>query len=202
MSLCCIGGVCVPTSAVWAVLALCLRWILEKVVRATGWVPPLWLQKLGVPAAAVASGKCCNGTSSHSSNCTTKQPANVSVPDDTVKPADMPHITDEDDWKALLSSSSSSSEHTLVVAKMTATWCKPCQQIQPTFGRLATQYAKSSAAFCTVDVDDCDEVAASFNVAMMPTFLIVNKADGNVVDRYAGSDAQQLSNFLAQHLAT
>ena len=83
-----------------------------------------------------------------------------------------------------------------VVVKFTATWCRPCKAIQPTYALLASDYG--TAAFCSIDVDELDEVAASLQVAMMPTFCVFQ--GGAVVERYAGSSEDQLRAFLAKHL--
>lgn len=94
-----------------------------------------------------------------------------------------------EEWKQFLASNQT------VVAKFTATWCRPCKAIQPTYELLASDY--ESTAFCTIDVDELDEVAASLQVAMMPTFCIFR---AGTVERYAGSSEAQLRAFLADNL--
>ena len=47
--------------------------------------------------------------------------------------------------------------------------CGPCRQIAPVYERLSTKYP--NVVFLKVDVDDCDQVAASNNVSAMPTFV-------------------------------
>ena len=188
MALCCIGGVCVPYTAVLPLVALALKWMLGQLVAA-GLMPRAWLDKLGVsiPTTASTSTDCCAA-------------ATTVVVDD-----DMPHVTDAAAWEALWKNHSN---QTVVVAKMTAQWCKPCQHIQPTFAQYAATYhdkdkddnKKKHVTFCTVDVDGCDTVAAAYHVSMMPTFLILQGDDRVVVDRYAGSHAGELTAFLAKHL--
>lgn len=211
MALCCIGGVCVPYSAFLPVLALCLKWILTKFVQA-GIVPQTWLERAGLDkvignVSTTKSTSCCQ---ENKTCCDAKTMDIASQP-----VAQMPHMQDADEWCALWKENSTRNDNadatttttttTTLVAKMTASWCRPCKEIQPHFGKLASHYSKTltSTKFCTVDVDGCDQVAAKFNVAMMPTFLVLRRTSNGVievVDRYAGSDAAQLTNFLAQHL--
>ena len=203
MPICCIGGVCVPWE-ILPLLALCLKFVVDKLAQA-GLLPEAWAKKLGVHVAGVTcankgsdcckdAGDCCNDAGdccNDAGDCCND--GSCDVPD--TEPAEMPHITDEKDWEDLLKKNAKG----FVVAKMTASWCRPCKAVQPAFGRLAGKYA-DAAAFCTVDVDECDEVASSFNVSMMPTFVIVNVADRTVLERFAGSDERQLAGFLSENL--
>lgn len=77
-------------------------------------------------------------------------------------------------------------------------WCKPCKKIQPLFEQLSAQYGEK-ASFLTVDVDDFDAISSKYKVAMMPTFLVVQK--DQVLGTYRGSGEPQLETFLKEHLA-
>merc|ERR1712224_188164 len=78
------------------------------------------------------------------------------------------------------------------VVKFTATWCKPCHNIQPFFQQKCQEYAEYE--FITIDVDDFDDISSKFNVAMMPTFIIVQGS--TVVGTYRGSSQPELESFL------
>ena len=209
MALCCNGGVCIPYTALLPLLALGLKWLLTQCVRA-GLIPQDWLDRWGLQAyidkQAAADG-CCNTNSSSkdkkNSCCddsSTKNGCAAAVGVSHLPEAKMPHIYDTNAWDALWQQNNNK----IVIVKMTAAWCRPCKLIQPHYAKLATHYSNAAAQFCTLDVDECDDLAAQFNVAMMPTFLILQRsnAEVQVVDRYAGSDAGQLSNFVAQHLSS
>ncbi|CAH1163798.1 unnamed protein product [Phaedon cochleariae] len=83
----------------------------------------------------------------------------------------------------------------LVVADFTATWCGPCQRIAPVFQQLSTKYPR--AVFLKIDVDQCQEVAATQGVSAMPTFIFYrNKIK---VDRIQGADPTSLENKIQQY---
>lgn len=80
----------------------------------------------------------------------------------------------------------------LVVVDFFATWCGPCQRIAPVFEQLARKYPK--AVFVKVDVDKCQETAASNGVTAMPTFMFFrNKTK---IDTLRGADAGSLEEKI------
>ena len=75
-------------------------------------------------------------------------------------------------------------------------WCKPCKTIAPKFSELSTLY---QAHFCQVDVDDLDNIASKFRIAMMPTFIWLS---GDMeMGRMTGSNEGQLETLVAKHLS-
>jgi thioredoxin 1 len=171
MALCCIGGVCVPYSAVVPLLLLCLRWLLQKAVE-LGLLPKSVQERLFpatsskyAPAPADCSNEpCCTGE------------------------GDIVAVESEDSFRELL-------KKPYVVCKFTASWCRPCQEIHPEFVSLSQQHA-STAVFCTVDVDDLEEVASEYKVAMMPTFLVFR--NGHLKETKTGIDL--LEAFVSRAL--
>jgi thioredoxin 1 len=97
-------------------------------------------------------------------------------------------VQSEDSFRELL-------KKPYVVCKFTAAWCRPCQEIHPKFVSLSEEYA-STAVFCTVDVDELDEVASEYGVAMMPSFLVFR--NGQLKERKAGIDL--LEDFVSKAL--
>ncbi|KAL0267969.1 UNVERIFIED_CONTAM: hypothetical protein PYX00_010082 [Menopon gallinae] len=83
----------------------------------------------------------------------------------------------------------------LVVADFSATWCVPCHRIAPVFESLAMKYP--SALFIKVDVDKCQETAASQNITAMPTFIFYRFRIP--IDRLQGADPITLESKIKQH---
>lgn len=82
------------------------------------------------------------------------------------------------------------------VVKFTATWCKPCKNIHPFFQQRCAEYIDYE--FVTVDVDEFHKAAAKYSIAMMPTFIVVQR--NSVVGTYRGSSEPELDEFLRTHL--
>lgn len=83
----------------------------------------------------------------------------------------------------------------LVVVDFTASWCGPCKRISPFFEELVAKYPK--AVFLKVDVDECQETAASQGVSAMPTFIFFrNKTK---IGRLQGADTAALEEKVKQH---
>lgn len=186
MALCCIGGVCVPYSAILPLLALGLKWVVEKLVAAG--LLPTWMTKQLARFTSVRSPPVADGASACCAVSTA--PAASSSACTGAKAGVVTEMESPEAWQQFLAANKT------VVVKFTATWCRPCKAIQPTYALLASDYG--TAAFCSIDVDELDEVAASLQVAMMPTFCVFQ--GGAVVERYAGSSEDQLRAFLAKHL--
>jgi thioredoxin 1 len=92
------------------------------------------------------------------------------------------HITDDETWEALVSSSSTTlSTSGLLIVKFTAEWCNPCKAIQPAYIKLATKYYKEGTLFVTLDIDGdgCDKISNRYKVAMLPTFVCFSKCGGD-----------------------
>lgn len=188
MALCCIGGVCVPYSAVVPLFFLAVRWLLQKVI-ALGLLPESVLHKLEKLMPNIANtpqstkytpgnDECANvGNEQTSSCCAAKQGGEHGVIT----------VESEDQFRKILKNSQ-------VVCKFTADWCRPCQEINPVYTRLAQEHP--SATFCTVDVDDLEDIAAEYKIAMMPTFLVFK--NGQVSDTKTGIDL--LEDFVQKSL--
>lgn len=82
----------------------------------------------------------------------------------------------------------------LVIVDFSATWCGPCRRIAPFYEELSNKYDR--AVFLKVDVDKCQETAASQGVSAMPTFIFYrNKVK---VAKIQGADIGAVETKLKQ----
>ncbi|KAI0864809.1 thioredoxin-like protein [Xylaria cubensis] len=76
------------------------------------------------------------------------------------------HINSSAELAALFSST------TYVAVDFYADWCPPCKVISPIFEKLAGQHTiDGTFAFAKVNVDNVQDVARTYGVTAMPTFL-------------------------------
>ena len=71
-----------------------------------------------------------------------------------------------------------------VVVDLWAPWCGPCRMVGPVVDELAEEYA-DRIIVAKMNVDDCTEVPALFNVMNIPTLLFFK--DGKLVNRHVGA---------------
>jgi thioredoxin 1 len=137
----CFCGICIPYSAVFALFAVVTKPLISVLAR---WgIIPLWMaRKFGIYIEK--NNSCCNST-------------HVGLKDSKVDSSSSNQgqilaIQSKDHFHLITSSSK-------VIVKFTATWCKPCKVIQPIYERLALE--NTSIQFCSVDVDELDDVAGT-----------------------------------------
>ncbi|XP_055345315.1 thioredoxin-2-like [Paramacrobiotus metropolitanus] len=83
----------------------------------------------------------------------------------------------------------------LVVLDFHATWCGPCRNIAPKFEEFANKY---DAVFLKVDVDEAEEIASTYEITSMPTFVFVK--NGKKVDSFSGADVNKLEQTIKKNL--
>ncbi|KAK0338260.1 hypothetical protein LTR91_005353 [Friedmanniomyces endolithicus] len=94
-------------------------------------------------------------------------------------------ITSAQHFRTITSSS------TYTIVDFYATWCGPCKVISPIFEHLATAESKPGRiTFCKVDVDAQREVAGTYGISAMPTFLILKGS--SVKETVRGANATAL----------
>lgn len=85
------------------------------------------------------------------------------------------------------------SGNNLVIINFCAPWCGPCRMLAPKVEQLAK--AHRDVVFVKVNIDECEEVSAQYNVSALPTLVAVR--NGHVVGRVVGAseaDLQQMIN--------
>lgn len=85
----------------------------------------------------------------------------------------------------------------LVVVDFFATWCGPCKAIAPKLEEFQNKYA-DKIVVVKVDVDECEDLAAQYNISSMPTFLFIKNKQ--VVTQFSGANADKLENHITQNM--
>ena len=79
-----------------------------------------------------------------------------------------------------------------VVIDFYADWCGPCKRIAPLIAELATKYP--DLVFLKVNVDEAEQLASSFDITALPTFLFMYK--GNKYKQIEGADMNALVAYV------
>lgn len=174
MSCLCIGGVCIPYSAVFTLFLIGLKWFGAKIFS-LGLLPESVAARLGI-------GKS-------TSSCVGKSCCAIKSSIDRNKVGKVHVIEDEEDWESI------KKKETIIIAKFTATWCKPCKEIEPFFRSIAGNYP--DVFFCSLDVDEFDDAAAECGVTIMPTFCALK--NGKKVNSAVGANESNLERFVEEN---
>ena len=101
------------------------------------------------------------------------------------------HITSPHHFTQILQSSR------IVVTDFWADWCAPCKAIAPLYEQLSSQLSRpGTITFTKVDVDSQKEIAQTYNVSAMPTFMIFKA--GRETKRIKGAEPKALDAAVKQ----
>ncbi|KAH7886079.1 thioredoxin-like protein [Phlebopus sp. FC_14] len=103
------------------------------------------------------------------------------------------HLTSVSQLDRILSASNDK----LSVIDFHATWCGPCHAIAPTFEALAKQF--TNVNFLKCDVDAAKDVAFTYRVTAMPTFIFLRGT--KQVHMIKGADRLGLQNAVKQFVS-
>ena len=200
MSCLCIGGVCIPYTALLPILLMALQWVASQFAK-VGLLPDFIAKRLGMNNAdrkkhvSCEEQGCCSNNASRSDSVLTTATAATTTSDEDDE-VTVEHIDNLNRWKEVFTACKNS---TLVV-KFTADWCKPCKAIQPKYVALASKYCnEGGTTFITFDIDgdDCDVLSSKMKVAMMPTFVCFKGGDEK--GRMSGGNSEdKLSDWVAE----
>ncbi|XP_053677283.1 thioredoxin-2-like [Anopheles nili] len=85
----------------------------------------------------------------------------------------------------------------LVVVDFFATWCGPCKVIAPKLEEFQNKFSEKIVVV-KVDVDECEDLAATYNISSMPTFLFIKRKE--VLGQFSGANADKLENHIQQYM--
>jgi thioredoxin 1 len=79
-----------------------------------------------------------------------------------------------------------------VIVDFYADWCGPCKKYAPHFESLALEYTQMT--FVKVDADEFDEIMQKYDVASLPTTLVLK--NGKEVDRFEGFNLDEIKVMI------
>lgn len=85
-----------------------------------------------------------------------------------------------------------------VLVDFWAVWCGPCKILTPVVDELHSEY-DGKAKICKINVDECQELAAKYNVMSIPTVIIFKS--GKIVEQFIGVQPKSVySEALNKHI--
>jgi len=85
-----------------------------------------------------------------------------------------------------------------IVLDVYATWCGPCQLMNPIIDELETEYA-TTITFAKLNVDDSRELAIHYGITSIPTFIFIK--NGQVITKETGSRTKkELESKITEYL--
>ncbi len=84
-----------------------------------------------------------------------------------------------------------------VLAKFSATWCEPCQLLEPVFNKLTQQHTALQTVSINVDLQP--ELTRNYAVRSVPTLLLFKQ--GAIASRLSGLQTEeQINDWLNQQI--
>jgi len=105
--------------------------------------------------------------------------------------SDVIHIQNSEELKAKLNDVGDS----LVVIDFFAVWCGPCKMIGPMIDGLSKELKE--VVFLKVDVDECEDIAAEYEISSMPTFIFIK--EGKVLETFSGANFNKLKETIEKY---
>jgi len=83
----------------------------------------------------------------------------------------------------------------LVVVDFFAQWCGPCKVIAPRIEEFAAEYP--DVVFLKVDVDECEDISAKYDITAMPTFVFIRNKQK--IDAFSGANADKVKQYILKY---
>jgi thioredoxin 1 len=173
MSLCCIGGVCIPYTVIWPFILLILKQLWSY------FYPTVDDKKKtdGLTSDTKESKACCKHSDTGSDI----------IIDTFSETSEALYLTDDMNWERIIS------QEKKTIVRFTAKWCKPCKAIEPYFQELAVSN-RPHANFLSIDVDDFGDLAALHGAVSIPLFVCFQQ--GKAIGQLGGKDKEKLRIFV------
>lgn len=105
-------------------------------------------------------------------------------------PTDPVLLNDASEFEEVLSA------HDVVLVDFYADWCGPCQMMEPTIERVASE---TDAAVLKVNVDQFQGLAGQYGVQSIPTVILF--ASGEAAERMVGMQtAEDLTGVIGEYI--
>lgn len=76
----------------------------------------------------------------------------------------------------------------IVFVDFYAEWCGPCKATSPLIDELSEEY-RGKITFIKINVDSNQEIASTYNVFSIPTFIIFK--DGKLISQFVGAHGKE-----------
>lgn len=95
---------------------------------------------------------------------------------------------------------------TPIFVKLTATWCKPCQEIAPFVKEWFNQLTEKNIPYIEIDIDESIDLFAMLKSKRMvqgvPVILFYNKENESYIpdDSVSGTDREMITQFFNSNM--
>jgi len=80
------------------------------------------------------------------------------------------------------------------IIKMSAPWCKPCQQLKPIFDDVANSL--TDVKFVEIDVEEHPDIASNYKVRGIPTVIVTDENDNVLAMKSGMMSKEQLEDLI------
>lgn len=130
----------------------------------------------------------CNETVKSPPATTTTTSSSDNIQENTA--SNLITLSQDMNWNELILSS------TYIICRYTATWCKPCKAIEPTFYKIAQE--NKGIKFITIDVDEHEELFHSMGILGIPHLQFY--INGELKTSLSGNNAVEIQEVIDKYM--